>query len=285
MRKIIIIVLCAALLSGCAATESRNADSVTEKGNEIITKSEDERETGMLSGLVYQDNKEECEYTVFLQENSKDVPYLVLSGDFSGGCLLVRRNLCSVDEINHEEINGNNKGYIIYDDETREDIASSYYRGSSVDKYLNGAFYDVLGEKEKASLVEASITITAEKGIGFRPEAGPEDYCTKVFLLSYSDVTEIKSTSTVKEGKTLPYFGTDERRKATFSDGSAGSYWLRTPDTGYYNAAYIVETDGVPGYVCISVGETKEVSGLRPAMVLKSDTKVTPCDGGYVLAE
>jgi len=76
-----------------------------------------------LGQLAYDENKR-FGYTVYIQEDSKYVPYLVLTSDYNGQALLLREELMLKTHVFHEEGYG----------------CVSYYKESSIDRFLNEEF-------------------------------------------------------------------------------------------------------------------------------------------------
>ena len=106
------------------------------------------KEVTKISDLAYDENKESG-YTVYIQENSKYVPYLVLTNNYNGNTLLLRKDI--LDEL---------RAYNDY---------FAYYKDSIIDKYLNNEFYNLLGEKEyiksvkDATIKSLKITMSDEE--------------------------------------------------------------------------------------------------------------------------
>ena len=270
------------------------------------------KQTAMLCDIAY-DVNEDSGYTVYIAENGKYVPYLVLTNDYNGNCLLLREHL--LDEprrynparINAAYIDGylnNDTAYYEYDTAYYE-YGNAYYEYSEIDNYLNNEFLDTLSSEVRNMIIDSKIDITANESLSF---GGKRAIPIKraVFLLSYTEVDgEGSSTNlwedkgsnfltstrspiarhssnefrgfiiaTSVEGKKLSYFKNDELRVAKYSSGEADSWWLRTPNTCFGSVVCGVDFDGVIGLGLVETGPEDFLSGIRPAFCLPGDTVI-----------
>lgn len=199
-------------------------------------------------------------YKIGIEENGEIVPYLVLTDDYNGNCLLLREHL--LDEPMRYNPNEDVSGH-----------CPAYYETSEISGYLNGDFYDALSDDVKDKIVESEIVITAEESLGvYKKET--KTIRRKIFLLSYAELGGEESATNLAEGEALAFFKDNESRIATDSSGEAGSWWLRTPNTWDQNVVCAVSVDGV--VVIGGVGGPVEgyLSGVRPAFCLPGDTAV-----------
>ena len=226
----------------------------------------------VLHDIAYDVNPEHG-YTIYIIENDGYVPYFVLTTDYNGdgNCLLLRKYL--LDEM----MMFNYPKFV--ENATNPNYKPSYYENSEIDKFLSGKFLETLSSIEDI-IIESEIVITHIDSIG---RTGDKSLTIKrkAFLLSYMEISGIESPIAVTEGITLKYF-TDiienkesDLRIAETMNGRIDCWWLRTPDTYYFNMVYGVYIDG--GIGTMNVGGT-EVSafgyyeyGVRPAFCLPRD--------------
>ena len=211
------------------------------------------KEVSKISDLAYDENKESG-YTVNIQENSKHVPYLVLTNNYNGNTLLLRKE--TLDEA---------KAYSDY---------ISYYKDSIIDKYLNNEFYELLGNIEKQTISESDIIITKRDVIGIEEyNKCIEKIRRKIFLLSVTEIGYKDLSTAMKEGKPLKYFNNPENRIA-YKNGKAISYWLRTRDTFSDSTFFAMTYNGKLG-----AANAYDESDLRPAFCVDNNLKVKKSEG------
>lgn len=198
-------------------------------------------------------------YTVYLQEDGEWIPYLVLSGDYGGNTLLLRRDL--LDELHFFE-----------------DSASAshpHYENSKIDIFLSDDFLSSLSEVIKAYVLDSPITVTSadEKNM---PEILKE-IDRKVFLLSYTEIGFRKISTAHIEGKTLKYFS-DGNSVIANINGKPTTYWLRTFYLGTSSyGVWTVQSNGKPGYSVpshIFQEGAHGPRGVRPAFCVQNDLVV-----------
>ena len=187
--------------------------------------------------------------TVYLPENEKYVPFLVLSADYGGNALLLRRDV--LPEF---------RPFNDY---------SAVYADSAIDRYLNGEYATRLDAI--ADLIQASeIIVTDADALGVSGTT-VGTLTRKIFLLSCAETGFTSLVNAGKEGNTLSYFNAPENRTAYRENGPAVSWWLRTPDTYYLSAAYAVGPDGTLGS-----GNAYNENGVRPALCVPADAEALP---------
>ena len=209
----------------------------------------------MLRDIAYDVNKKSG-YTVYIAENEEYVPYLVLTKDYNGNCLLLRERL--LDEPRRYHPNGR---------------YAAYYETSEIDGYLNNEFFDTLSSEVRNIIINSEIVITAKESLAV---CGTETKTIEraVFLLSYSELGGEKSSTKLVEGKQLSYFKSDDSRIARYSSNRVGSWTLRTVNTWEDNFVCGVTIDGVAGSGGIGGGLGDYVNGIRPAFCLPGDTAI-----------
>ena len=165
-----------------------------------------------ISFIAYNKFKEEDDYRVYVKEDGKYVPFLVIANEYvPGSTLLLRESILSelrrVNEYN------------------------SYYKDSEIDRFLNGEYYSTL--KEIHHLIKNTpIEIYSKDSIGF---SGDEtEYINRhIFLLSMKEL----GYEYENEGKKLDYFNKVENWISYYNGeatswgrkGEATSWLLRTP--------------------------------------------------------
>ena len=218
-------------------------------GCEMIKKSDASKEL-TIKDIAFDTNKK-YGYTVYIEEGSGFAPYLVLTSDYNGHTLLLRKELL-------------NEAYIFDED-------SGYYRDSSIDIFLNNDFIAILDPSIQNAIVDTDITITAESNSS-SIETNTEIIPRKVFLLSYTEVGLSGSELANEEGRALKYFeGMDSR--IAYLDKEASSWWLRTSYTWYDNTAWGISPEGGGGG-----GGVNYENGVRPAFCLENTVLIEESD-------
>ena len=209
-----------------------------------------------INNIAYDVNKN-LGYTIYLNESEKLIPYLVLTNDYDGHVLLVRKHL--LDE---------QQPY------SSQSLVPSYYGESQIDIFLNDVFFNSLAVSLKESIIDSTVIITDIASIG----CVGTDTCNiqrKIFLLSYTETAQEESLVNAVEGTPLIFFKDDiDAVRSTSNSGEYRSWWLRTPNTAYFNTVYGISPNGYVG-VC-SVGGTEGTydNGVRPAFCLPQNTVI-----------
>lgn len=167
-----------------------------------------------------------------------------------------------------------------------EDIT---WENCTLREYLNGDFYNRLGEKAKAAIAE---TINIGSDNPWYGTSGGNTTTDKIFVLSLEEVARYFGDSGAlteqKKGKNISYFYVKDRRHVqiakpdvsewcSYGDqynsariaynktGTAQRWWLRSLGDQSYHATYVYDNGSVDvGGVGISV----ESYGVRPALWL-----------------
>lgn len=199
---------------------------------------------------------QEVRNRVYIEEDGTKVPYILLTDNYCGNCLLLREYLLD------EPMRFNNNGWY-----------AAYYEDSEVDLFLNKEFCSRISEVVRDSIIDSTIEITAKDSLG----VGGKDTISiirKVFLLSYTEVNMSGSRTNLIEGVPLKYFSDKESRVAYYYDGREGSWWLRTPNTADVDVVCGVSIDGAVGVGGIGGDGGEYLNGVRPAFCLPKDTIV-----------
>jgi hypothetical protein len=232
-----IIVILAINIGGCAVSKKQSNKELT------------------IEDIAH-NAKNSTRCTIYLIENDEYTPYLVLSDGYNGNCLLLREFL--LDDPMRFNPNG---------------LYSAYYENSEIDEYLNHNFINGLSNAISKKLIKSEVIITAKDSLGV---CGTNTIIIErdVFLLSYSELGGIKSSTNIEEGKRLLYFNNNESRIAKYRSGEIGSWWLRTPNTWYDNVACGVSGDGVVGIGGVGGAGEDYINGIRPAFCIPKDTLI-----------
>ncbi|MBR4544673.1 MAG: hypothetical protein IKO14_01660 [Oscillibacter sp.] len=187
--------------------------------------------------------------TVYVPEKGAYVPFLVLTADDTGNTLLLRRD--------------------ILPDARPFNSYSATYPDSAIDRYLNTEYIQYL-DAVQPLIRFTDIAVTAPDALGVSGDA-VQTVQREIFLLSCTETGFTELVNAGKEGDALSYFTDPAHRTASRENGTAASWWLRTPDTYYLSAAYGIGADGSLGS-----GNAYNENGVRPAFRVPSDTDAFP---------
>ena len=201
--------------------------------------------------------------TVFVLENDIYQPYLIVDYDSGNYCLL-RKNLLEQQ--------------MVFNDAERY---TSYYANSMIDQYLNGPFLESLGAAVRDGIVESQITIVADNSIGICGNE-TETILRRVFLPSRMEITGYSTKMSPPEGRQFPYLK-EEQRLTSNLDGTHCIWWLRSPNTWYDNALFIITQDGSTNYVSTTGISGDTVLGVRPAFWVSASVLTADHDGNYYI--
>jgi hypothetical protein len=257
---ILLVLMCCLFTAGCVPNSGDNS------GNDNRGDWKEPKEP-TLQDLAYNPDRD-TPYRIGIEEDGAIVPYLVLTDDYNGNCLLLREYLLDEPRVY------NSSGWY-----------ASYYENSEIDQYLNEEFIKRFPVDLRNDIVDSTIVITAQKSLGI----GGKDTTTitrKVFLLSYAELHESGARTNLKEGEPLAYFKEMPSRVAYYKNGQKGVWWLRTPSTADRGVVNSVITRGAIGLGGLGVLGEVSLNGVRPAFCLSRDTKVMKNnDGLYVLVQ
>ncbi|WP_314065676.1 DUF6273 domain-containing protein [uncultured Vagococcus sp.] len=214
-----------------------------------------------LRELSY-DVSKKTDNEIYIKENGMYSPYLVLTEDYEGGVLLLRKYL--LDDTRPFKKNDSHLW-------SSHDFGA-YYEESSIDSFLNTEFIETIEVKVKASILISDVVISSKSNFG-TPNLDTLTIPREIFLLSLTELTGKNDGSSGPEGKYLTYFKDDyTRRFASFSNGEACPYWTRQPEIW---DTYNVFTMGTRS---VSAGAADVESGVRPAFCLPPSTPVVISD-------
>lgn len=149
------------------------------------------------------------------------------------------------------------------------------YQNSAINTWLNNDFLEMLDIDIKAAIKQVKIPYCLGNG-GSTVLSGSSGMLCKIFLLSGYEIGLTTSNNPYfpVDGAKLAYFesgtGTSANNKRIANlNGSATGWWLRSPYTGYASSVWRVVPVGNCDYYDASYSR-----GIRPALVLPSDTKI-----------
>ena len=159
----------------------------------------------------------------------------------------------------------------IYESREWNSSNSNKYKLSTINSYLNSAFLSLLNSDIQEAIKQVKIPYLEGNGNTGHVNSGGNGMSVKVFLLSGYEVgfTTSYTSYLPADGAKLDYFvaesGGDPKRIA-YLDGSAATWWLRSPGTSDALSAYDVRSDGGP-----YMRNPSKSSGIRPAFILPAD--------------
>lgn len=166
--------------------------------------------------------------------------------------------------------------------ETRQWHSSNVndYANSTIHSYLNSTFLNLIDANIRAQIKQAKIPYRPGSGTSQSVNSGANGLSAKIFLLSDREVGYTQSNVNqyiVNDGAKLSYFqdGNGTTEKIAKLNGSATSWWLRSPHTNVSTYAWLVDSDGGA-----SNGRCTGAYGVRPALILPSTLLVS--DDGSV---
>ena len=203
-----------------------------------------EKEMKKVSDLAY-DEADSINY-IYIMENGKYTPFLVLTDDYNGNTLLLRKE--------------------ILDENRRINNYSAYYANSEIDLYLNEEYLKSLTEISQY-IIQSKVEITSDDALG-ASGLDIEMIDRRVFLLSCNEVGISDSVNIAPEGEMLEYFRNEENRKAYFNE-DLSSWWLRTPNTYYLSCSYVIGDNNKLGFT-----NSYDQNGIRPTVCVEGDMKI-----------
>lgn len=153
---------------------------------------------------------------------------------------------------------------------------------STIHSYLNGTFLNLFESNIRDAIKQVKLPYRKNGGSGGSDQSGANGLLCKIFLLSGYEIGFTTSDNSYfpVDGAKLSYFeaGTGSsalNKRIAYLNGSAASWWLRSPYTNFTNRVWYVYTNGS----CHDVGASYSY-GIRPALILPSTLLVS--DDGTV---
>ena len=201
-----------------------------------------------ISFIAYNKFKEKDDYRVYVKEDGKYIPFLVIANEYVPGSTLLLRES-------------------ILDEFRRMNDYSSFYKDSEIDRFLNSEYYNTLKEIHRL-IKNTPIEIYSKEAIGF---SGDEtEYINRhIFLLSRKELC----SDFENEGKELDYFN-EVKNRISYYNGKPMSWLLRTLVGSYFSAVFgVIDNGGV------SIGNSFNEYGIRPAFCVDSLAKIKKKEG------
>ena len=149
------------------------------------------------------------------------------------------------------------------------DSSNNDYKNSDIQAYLNGAWTSRYSAGVLSQIKQVKIPYVNGTGSGGSVASGANGLSCKIFLLSGYEVGFSTSDNSYfpRDGAKLSYFSSGTKRIADYN-GSAASWWLRSPGTNSANYVWGVLFDG--NYFW----DYNVTCGVRPALILPSTALV-----------
>ena len=156
------------------------------------------------------------------------------------------------------------------------------YESSDIHSYLNNTFINLFDSNIRNAIKQVKLPYRKNGGSGGSDQSGANGLLCKIFLLSGYEIGFTTSDNSYfpVDGAKLSYFeaGTGSsalNKRIAYLNGSAASWWLRSPGTSYAFSVWFVLTSGYYGS-----SDASGSRGIRPALVLPSTLLVS--DDGTV---
>ena len=168
----------------------------------------------------------------------------------------------------------------IYENRAWHSSNTNDYANSTIHSYLNSTFLNLFESNIKNAIKQAKLPYRKGSGTSTTVTSGSNGLSAKIFLLSATETSFSFSYMPSGEGAELAYFkgcadnSSDSKRVAKLN-GSAASWWLRSPYCNYSLDALVVYSNGDWGRSYCSYSY-----GIRPALILPSTLLVS--DDGTV---
>lgn len=203
-----------------------------------------------IGSIAYNVNSDE-NYIVYIKEQDKYIPYLVIDNNYNNkGTLLIRENVYGGTTGYVVDYNGTISKDKIYNEQLYME-KYTHYDSTQVDKFLSNNFINYYDSELVNLMIENELIF--------------EDYSVtrKLFILSLGEVSNIDSYDNDKQ---LKYFSDSNR--IVKNDIRAESIWWTRTDC--YVSWCAIGMTGAP----ITTSGTNARYGVRPAFVIPSDTKI-----------
>ena len=168
----------------------------------------------------------------------------------------------------------------IYENRAWHSSNTNDYANSTIHSYLNSTFLNLFESNIKNAIKQVKLPYRKGSGTSTTVTSGSNGLSAKIFLLSATETSFDFSYMPSGEGAELAYFkgcadNSSDSKRVAYLNGSATSWWLRSPDCDLFRFALCVGSDGGwNGSGC------SDSCGIRPALILPSTLLVS--DDGTV---
>ena len=168
----------------------------------------------------------------------------------------------------------------IYENRAWHSSNTNDYANSTIHSYLNSTFLNLFESNIKNTIKQVKLPYRKGSGTSTTVTSGSNGLSAKIFLLSATETSFDFSYMPSGEGAELAYFkgcadNSSDSKRVAYLNGSATSWWLRSPDCSNFNYALYVLSNGDWNYSGCSYS-----CGIRPALILPSTLLVS--DDGTV---
>ena len=168
----------------------------------------------------------------------------------------------------------------IYENRQWHSSNTNDYANSTIHSYLNSTFLNLFESNIKNAIKQVKLPYRKGSGTSTTVTSGSNGLSAKIFLLSATETSFSFSSMPSGEGAELAYFkgcadNSSDSKRVAYLNGSATSWWLRSPIcTGFDYALCVVSNGDWRDDDC------SRSCGIRPALVLPSTLLVS--DDGTV---
>ena len=168
----------------------------------------------------------------------------------------------------------------IYENRAWHSSNTNDYANSTIHSYLNSTFLNLFESNIKNAIKQVKLPYRKGSGTSTTVTSGSNGLSAKIFLLSATETSFDFSYMPSGEGAELAYFkgcadNSSDSKRVAYLNGSATSWWLRSPDClGFGDALYVNSNGDWVSYYC------SNSCGIRPALILPSTLLVS--DDGTV---
>lgn len=168
----------------------------------------------------------------------------------------------------------------IYENRAWHSSNTNDYANSTIHSYLNSTFLNLFESNIKNAIKQVKLPYRKGSGTSTTVTSGSNGLSAKIFLLSATETSFDFSYMPSGEGAELAYFkgcadNSSDSKRVAYLNGSAASWWLRSPYCNYFRDALYVRSGGGWYY-----GVCSNSCGFRPALILPSTLLVS--DDGTV---
>ena len=168
----------------------------------------------------------------------------------------------------------------IYESRQWHSSNTNDYANSTIHSYLNSTFLAMFDSNIQKAIKQVKLPYRKGSSTSTTVTSGSNGLSAKIFLLSATETSFSFSYMPSGEGAELAYFkgcadNSSDSKRVAYLNGSATSWWLRSPNCYRFGLALYVDSCGDWGdYYCSGS------CGIRPALILPSTLLVS--DDGTV---